>query len=122
MNENDALVDQEKLTSQYKLPTLELPPHFPPLILGCENSSDTFTHYVRGFVGTLDYIMASSHDGQSDSLGFERVSFAPMPGKKDIAPYAAMPNEGMPSDHVSLVCDLRWCYHSSNLHDEINHN
>jgi mRNA deadenylase 3'-5' endonuclease subunit Ccr4 len=118
MGEDEDLADQEQLKYQYKLPALELPPSFPPLILGCENSSDTFTHYVRGFIGTLDYILASSHHGLSEDCGFERVSFAPMPHRKDIIPYAAMPNEGMPSDHVSLVCDLKWCYSSLLPHDE----
>ena len=30
------------------------------------------------------------------------------PSRKDMQRHVAMPNEHMPSDHVSLVCDLRW--------------
>lgn len=95
-------------------PTLELPSSFPSIILGSDPSSESsFTHYVSGFVGTLDYVVASCCS--SEEFGFERVSSAPMPCKEDniLSPHVAMPNEGMPSDHVSLVCDLRWTCNNS---------
>ena len=90
-------------------PDLSLPDSFPKLIQGCHPIPE-FTNFVRGFVETLDYILASTPDTYS-AYGFEQSASAPMPPKKDIDPYVGMPNEVMPSDHVSVVCDLKWKLH-----------
>lgn len=56
-----------------------------------------FTNYAIDFCATLDYVWVS---------GLEPVRAAPMPSREFLAPYGAMPNASMPSDHVSLVCEL----------------
>ena len=42
----------------------------------------------------------------TDNFEVERVGRTPT--REDVEKYVAMPNECMPSDHVSLVCDLKW--------------
>jgi len=88
------------------LPSLHLPPSFPHMLSGC--GIPKFTNFASGFVETLDYILCSKVS-QTEFFGFERNDSVPMPVAEDILKYSpALPNECMPSDHVSIVCDLDW--------------
>jgi hypothetical protein len=79
---------------------LEFPHTFPKFSSGYHTPPD-FTHYIDGFVCTLDYIL------MTNNFVVERTGATPT--RDDVKEkYIAMPNECMPSDHVSLVCDLRW--------------
>lgn len=78
---------------------LEFPPSFPRLMSAYPTPPD-FTHFVETFAGTLDYILMTEN--------FEVVKSGPTPTREDMQKFVAMPNECMPSDHVSLVCDVKW--------------
>ena len=91
---------------QFVPPILVLPASFPHFFSGCDTHPD-FTNFVRGFQETLDYVLASKPAG-SASIGFTLVETAPMPSRDVVVPYIAMPNGHMPSDHVSVVCDLKF--------------
>ncbi len=78
---------------------LEFPPSFPNLKSGYPIPPD-FTHYIEAFSGTLDYILITNN--------FEVEKTGATPTRDVVKKYVAMPNECMPSDHVSLVCDLKW--------------
>ena len=90
----------------FKPPSIALPKCFPNLLSGYSNIPK-FTNYVKGFVETLDYIFVSEVS-DTDHFGFQPISSAPMPSEDDVKPYIAMPNEFMPSDHVSVICDIQW--------------
>eukprot|EP00547_Thalassionema_nitzschioides_P001745 CAMPEP_0194216212 /NCGR_PEP_ID=MMETSP0156-20130528/18538_1 /TAXON_ID=33649 /ORGANISM="Thalassionema nitzschioides, Strain L26-B" /LENGTH=530 /DNA_ID=CAMNT_0038944927 /DNA_START=389 /DNA_END=1981 /DNA_ORIENTATION=- len=70
-------------------PTLIVPLTFPRLR---PSGHPTFTHSIPQFTGVLDYILSSS--------SLSCAATAPMP---TVAKY--MPNDGMPSDHISLVAE-----------------
>ena len=78
---------------------LMFPPSFPNVNSAYEKSPE-FTHFIEAFVCTLDYILVTEN--------FLLDKSAPTPTIDDVKKYIAMPNEHMPSDHVSLVCDLKW--------------
>jgi mRNA deadenylase 3'-5' endonuclease subunit Ccr4 len=78
---------------------LELPPSFPTFLSGYPTPPD-FTHYIEAFICTLDYILVTNN--------FEVEKAGATPTRDDVRKFIAMPNECMPSDHVSLVCDLVW--------------
>jgi mRNA deadenylase 3'-5' endonuclease subunit Ccr4 len=78
---------------------LEFPSSFPRLMSAYPTPPD-FTHFVETFAGTLDYILMTKN--------FEVVKSGPTPTREDMQKFVAMPNECMPSDHVSLVCDVKW--------------
>ena len=60
-----------------------------------------FTNYTGGFKGTLDYIFA-------DGKYLEVESVLPLPSEEELSSHLALPSVVMPSDHVALVCDLKW--------------
>lgn len=60
-----------------------------------------YTNYIGGFQGCLDYIFV---DGQT--LQVEQV--IPMPSHEEVITYYALPSVSHPSDHIALVCDLKW--------------
>lgn len=60
-----------------------------------------FTNYTGGFKGTLDYIFA-------DQKYLEVESVLPLPSEDELSPHLALPSVVMPSDHLALVCDLKW--------------
>ncbi len=93
-------------TPSFRRPSFALPKCFPNLLSGY-SKIPKFTNYVSGFVETLDYIFVSEVS-DTDRLGFQPISSAPMPSEDDVKPYIAMPNEAMPSDHVSVICDIQW--------------
>lgn len=89
---------------------IELPDTFPVLRSGCKEDPP-FTNFSLRFVDTLDYVIASQASEQ-DEFGFKPIASAPMPSVADVEEFVSMPNEFMPSDHVSIVCDFdwsRWC-------------
>ncbi|XP_026857715.2 2',5'-phosphodiesterase 12 [Electrophorus electricus] len=60
-----------------------------------------YTNYVGGFHGCLDYIYIDSQ-----ALLVEQV--IPMPSHQEVTTYQALPSVSHPSDHIALVCDLKW--------------
>ncbi|XP_041810229.1 2',5'-phosphodiesterase 12 [Chelmon rostratus] len=78
---------------------MELLSAFPPLLSAC--SQPAYTNYVGGFHGCLDYIFI-----QPDSMQVEQV--IPLPSHQEVTTYKALPSVAHPSDHIALICDLRW--------------
>ncbi|XP_039652930.1 2',5'-phosphodiesterase 12 isoform X1 [Perca fluviatilis] len=78
---------------------MELLSAFPPLLSAC--SEPPYTNYVGGFHGCLDYIFI-----QPDSMQVEQV--IPLPSHQEVTTYEALPSVAHPSDHIALICDLRW--------------
>ncbi|XP_049588935.1 2',5'-phosphodiesterase 12 [Syngnathus scovelli] len=72
---------------------------FPSLFSACGPLA--YTNYVGGFQGCLDYIFI-----QPECMRVEQV--IPMPDHHLITTYIALPSVAHPSDHIALVCDLRW--------------
>jgi 2',5'-phosphodiesterase len=60
-----------------------------------------FTAYTEGFSGVIDYIFASKKC-------FEVESVIPVPSKEEVQLYTAIPSPVMPSDHIALICELKW--------------
>ncbi|MEQ2158205.1 hypothetical protein GOODEAATRI_009860 [Goodea atripinnis] len=78
---------------------MELISTFPPLLSAC--GQPAYTNYVGGFHGCLDYIFI-----QPESMQVEQV--IPLPSHQEVTTYKALPSVAHPSDHIALVCDLRW--------------
>uniref|UniRef100_A0A3P8RLV3 2',5'-phosphodiesterase 12 n=1 Tax=Amphiprion percula TaxID=161767 RepID=A0A3P8RLV3_AMPPE len=72
--------------------SMELLSAFPPLLSAC--GQPAYTNYVGGFHGCLDYVFV------------EQV--IPLPSHQEVTTYEALPSVAHPSDHIALVCDLRW--------------
>jgi 2',5'-phosphodiesterase len=87
-------------------PWISLPSSFPHLESGYEKIPE-FTNFAVDFAETLDYIFASK-TSSADKVGFELISSASIPYKEEMKEFVAMPNKNMPSDHVSIACDLKW--------------
>jgi mRNA deadenylase 3'-5' endonuclease subunit Ccr4 len=83
--------------STLDFPAFSLPESF-PVLQPALKEAPSFTHYIVGFFGTLDHILTGP--------GLECRAAALMPAVRDVARDTAMPSERLPSDHVSLVCDL----------------
>ncbi|XP_053172250.1 2',5'-phosphodiesterase 12 [Scomber japonicus] len=79
--------------------SMELLSTFPPLLSACNQPA--YTNYVGGFHGCLDYIFI-----QPDSMQVEQM--IPLPSHQEVTTYEALPSVAHPSDHIALVCDLRW--------------
>ncbi|KAL6464900.1 hypothetical protein MHYP_G00272170 [Metynnis hypsauchen] len=60
-----------------------------------------YTNYVGGFHGCLDYIFM-----ELEALQVEQV--IPLPSHQEVTTYQALPSVSHPSDHIALVCDLKW--------------
>ncbi|XP_078517696.1 2',5'-phosphodiesterase 12 [Lissotriton helveticus] len=60
-----------------------------------------YTNYVGGFHGCLDYIFIDS-----EALEVEQV--IPLPSHEEVTTHQALPSVSHPSDHIALVCDLKW--------------
>ena len=63
--------------------------------------SPEYTNYTEGFVGLLDYIFASKKF-------FDVESIVPIPSKEEVQRYTALPSPVLPSDHIALICELKW--------------
>ena len=59
-----------------------------------------FTRYGAEYKECLDYIFIS------DDLEVEQV--VPLPSEEELSLHSAIPSVLFPSDHVALVCDLKW--------------
>ena len=92
--------------NERKPPSVHLADSFPMLQSGYAEFP-VFTHYIADFCGTLDYILSSQASG-TESFGLVATSCAPMPSKELIEKHVAMPSVEWPSDHVSLVCDMKF--------------
>ncbi|MBN3322203.1 PDE12 phosphodiesterase, partial [Atractosteus spatula] len=60
-----------------------------------------YTNYVGGFHGCLDYIFIEPR-----ALQVEQV--IPMPSHQEVTTHQALPSVLHPSDHIALVCDIKW--------------
>ena len=60
-----------------------------------------YTNYVPNFQATLDYIFIDS-----DRLQVESV--VPMPDHQDVVASSGLPSVVFPSDHIALICDLKF--------------
>ncbi|KAG9337072.1 hypothetical protein JZ751_029840 [Albula glossodonta] len=60
-----------------------------------------YTNYVGGFHGCLDYILVDAN-----AMRVEQV--IPLPSHQEVSTHQGLPSVAHPSDHISLVCDLRW--------------
>lgn len=72
-----------------------------PLKLKSACGEPAYTNYVGGFHGCLDYIFIDS-----DSLEVEQI--IPMPSHEEVTSHQALPSVSHPSDHIALVCDIKW--------------
>ncbi|MBZ3889224.1 2',5'-phosphodiesterase 12 [Sciurus carolinensis] len=73
--------------------------HFFKLKSAC--GEPAYTNYVGGFHGCLDYIFIDLH-----TLEVEQV--IPLPSHEEVTTHQALPSVSHPSDHIALVCDLKW--------------
>ncbi|CAH2313066.1 Hypothetical predicted protein [Pelobates cultripes] len=60
-----------------------------------------YTNYVGGFHGCLDYIFI-------DSERIEVEQIIPLPSHEEVTSHQALPSVSHPSDHIALICDLKW--------------
>ncbi|NXP46085.1 PDE12 phosphodiesterase, partial [Heliornis fulica] len=60
-----------------------------------------YTNYVGGFHGCLDYIFIDRN-----ALEVEQV--IPLPSHEEVTTHQALPSVSHPSDHIALICDLKW--------------
>ncbi|XP_030061228.1 2',5'-phosphodiesterase 12 [Microcaecilia unicolor] len=72
-----------------------------PLKLESACGEPAYTNYVGGFHGCLDYIFIDSNH-----LEVEQV--IPMPSHEEVTTHQALPSVSHPSDHIALVCDVKW--------------
>jgi mRNA deadenylase 3'-5' endonuclease subunit Ccr4 len=107
-NLNTYCWDQQDKAADGKLTpiTISLPDSFPVFCSGYQELPP-FTHYIREFSGTLDYIWASQVS-ESESFGMSSQAYAPTLTEEEVTRDVAMPSKVLPSDHVSLVCDLEF--------------
>ncbi|EWM22199.1 Endonuclease/exonuclease/phosphatase [Nannochloropsis gaditana] len=69
-----------------------------------------FTNYVQGFVETLDYIFLESEAPvplDPSGASFSVLSVGAMPTREEAGQDTALPSWQTPSDHVSILCDVR---------------
>ena len=91
-------------------PAMSLPEAF-PRVQSAMLVEPPFSHYIPHFCATLDHILVSHASEHSDKKGHQMqvalipVSSAPMPTFQHVRDF--MPSANLPSDHVSLVCDLK---------------
>ncbi|KAJ8404121.1 hypothetical protein AAFF_G00344710 [Aldrovandia affinis] len=60
-----------------------------------------YTNYVGGFHGCLDYVFVEPRAQQVEQV-------IPLPSHQEVTTHQALPSVAHPSDHIALVCDLRW--------------
>jgi mRNA deadenylase 3'-5' endonuclease subunit Ccr4 len=92
---------------------LELPQNFPNLVSGYFRQLPEFTNFAVDFAETLDYILLSEAS-PTEAYGLVPWRSAPLLSFHEMQQYVSMPNEVMPSDHVSLVCDAQWIRFDAN--------
>ncbi|XP_054832025.1 2',5'-phosphodiesterase 12 [Eublepharis macularius] len=72
-----------------------------PLKLKSACGEPAYTNYVGGFHGCLDYIFIDVN-----ALEVEQV--IPLPSHEEVTTHQALPSVSHPSDHIALICDLKW--------------
>ena len=70
------------------------------VLASSDELTTSFTNYVRGYIGCLDYIFY-----EATRLRVRQV--VPLPPEDQVAP-TALPSRRFPSDHLSLCCDLEF--------------
>nr|CAH7722308.1 unnamed protein product [Callosobruchus chinensis] len=60
-----------------------------------------YTNYTAGFADCLDYIYY-------DTDSFQTTQVVPLPSHEEVTQNIALPSVVFPSDHLALVCDLKW--------------
>lgn len=60
-----------------------------------------YTHYRDVFTAVLDYILI-------DETCLEVQRVIPMPSHDEVTKHVALPSLSFPSDHLALICDLKW--------------
>lgn len=81
--------------------------------LGADGCNRSFLdgQTVDGFVGVLDYIMASNTQltvcSTLRELPFESTLWHP-PGKFGFRPQSGISSHQYPSDHIALACEFEW--------------
>jgi len=103
---DDHMGEETPTEESRKPPSVRLAESFPVLESGYAEFP-LFTHYIADFCDTLDYIL-TSQASEREEYGLVATACAPMPTKEEIEKHTAMPSEEWPSDHVSLVCDLKF--------------
>ena len=71
------------------------------LSLGDACSPLPYTNFILSFKAVLDYIFVDR-----TQLSVERV--VPLPSHEEVTENVALPSIEFPSDHLALVCDLKW--------------
>jgi len=69
--------------------------------LGSAAGTPKYTNYTVGFKDCLDYIFY-------DKTQFSVDQVIPFPTEEELSLHEALPNVSFPSDHISVVADLRW--------------
>lgn len=72
-----------------------------PFIFKSACGEPAYTNYVGGFHGCLDYIFVDAN-----TLEVEQV--IPLPSHEEVTTHQALPSVSHPSDHIALICDLKW--------------
>ncbi|KAF5278710.1 hypothetical protein FQA39_LY18359 [Lamprigera yunnana] len=72
-----------------------------PFKFGSAYGTPKYTNYTIDFKGCLDYIFY-------DSTSFNVIDCVPLTDESILAKNVALPNEVFPSDHLALVCNLKW--------------
>ncbi|KAG8431033.1 hypothetical protein GDO86_019537 [Hymenochirus boettgeri] len=72
-----------------------------PFKLASACGTPDYTNYIGDFNGCLDYIFI-------DSLSLDVERIIPLPSHEEVIRHKALPSVSHPSDHLALVCDLKW--------------
>eukprot|EP00088_Acartia_fossae_P009765 TRINITY_DN14796_c0_g1_i1.p1 TRINITY_DN14796_c0_g1~~TRINITY_DN14796_c0_g1_i1.p1 ORF type:complete len:562 (-),score=113.78 TRINITY_DN14796_c0_g1_i1:360-2045(-) len=72
-----------------------------PFSLDSAAGTPQYTNYTVGFKDCLDYIFY-------DTINFDVEQVVPFPTEDELALNTALPNASFPSDHISVVVDLKW--------------
>ncbi|NXH14936.1 PDE12 phosphodiesterase, partial [Bucco capensis] len=100
INSGDIAEDHEDWVSNGEEERCNMPLSHPfKLLSAC--GEPAYTNYVGGFHGCLDYIFIDKN-----ALEVEQV--IPLPSHEEVTTYQALPSVSHPSDHIALVCDLKW--------------
>ena len=73
--------------------------HHLQLFSGC--GQPMYTNFTTGFQDTLDYIFV-------DHTYFSEAEVIPFPSHEEVTANVALPSYTFPSDHLALVCDLKY--------------
>lgn len=100
--------DKEGNGNDVDFPEIRLPAHF-PRFQSALHEIPPVTHFIPHFSGTLDHILISENSNDCNEEGTQLISIrsAPMPSMRDVARDTAMPSPVLPSDHVSVLVELR---------------